>query len=261
MDNLNMADLALFAGQSNMSGRGDAREAGVCGVEAGFEYKSVSKPDALVPVKEPFGLGEDRKGALDDIRADGTNKRSGSMVSAVVSEYYSRTKRKLVAVSASKGGTNTEEWKETLIGDAVRRLCDAKKFLADNNIKIGRIFVVWCQGESDGDAQRTAGDYISNTDGLFREFIKCGAEKIFVVQTGHYNYVKYPENAERDGFYAVIRAAQERLCAENDDYILVGSFEPYIAEMKDQYHYRQSAYNAVGKTVGENIAKYYGGEL
>ncbi len=261
MDNLSIADLALFAGQSNMSGRGDAREAVVCKVEAGFEYKSVSNPDTLVPVKEPFGLGEDRLGALDDICADGTNKRSGSMVSAAVNEYYRRTKRKLVAVSASKGGTNTEEWKETLIGDAARRLCDAKKFLADNNIKIGRIFVVWCQGESDGDAQRTADDYISNTDGLFHEFMKCGAEKIFVVQTGHYNYVKYPENAERDSFYAVIRAAQKKLCAENGDYILAGSFEPYISEMKDQYYYRQSAYNAVGRAVGENIAKYYGGEL
>lgn len=261
MDNLVTADLALFAGQSNMSGRGDASEVVVCDIGAGFEYKSVSKPDTLVPVREPFGLGEDRKGALDDIRADGTNKRSGSMVSAVVGEYYSRTKRKLVAVSASKGGTNTEEWKETLIGDAVRRLCDAKKFLIGNNIKIGRIFVVWCQGESDGDAQRTAEDYIANTEELFQEFKRCGAEKIFVVQTGHYNYVKYPENTERDDFYAVIRAAQEKLCKENDDYILVGSFEPYIAEMKDQYHYRQSAYNAVGKTVGENIAKYYGGEL
>ena len=41
------------------------------------------------------------------------------------------------------------------------------------------------------------------------------------------------------------------------NFTLVGSFEPYITDMKDRYHYNQATYNTVGKTVGENIAKYY----
>lgn len=96
-------DLCVFAGQSNMSGRGSAVDATVCDINAGFEYKSVSKPFTLVPVAEPFGLNEDREGAIYDYNSDGTTKRTGSMVSSVVDEYYRQTNRQLVAVSASIG--------------------------------------------------------------------------------------------------------------------------------------------------------------
>ena len=87
-DNINdTVDIAVFAGQSNMSGRGDAADAVVCDVNAGFEYKSVSNPLTLVPITEPFGLNEDREGAIADFNADGTTKRTGSMVSAAVKVY------------------------------------------------------------------------------------------------------------------------------------------------------------------------------
>lgn len=174
-DNINdTVDLAVFAGQSNMSGRGNAAEAIVCDVNAGFEYKSVSNPLTLVPVKEPFGLNEDRAGGIEDFNSDGTTKRTGSMVSAVVDEYYKQTGRQLVAVSASIGGTSTSEWKNKYIYDAVQRLDDAKKFLEANNINTGRIFVVWCQGESDGDAKNTADTYMQNTKDIFESFKAVG---------------------------------------------------------------------------------------
>ena len=38
---------------------------------------------------------------------------------------------------------------------------------------------------------------------------------------------------------------------------MVASFEPYISQMKDQFHYNQSAYNAVGKTAGKEIADFF----
>ena len=84
-----------------------------------------------------------------------------------------------------------------------------------------------------------------------------------MVQIGHYNYVKYSgtkdglTGAEWDEKYGIIRTAQEELCESDNDFTLVGSFESYIADMKDRYHYNQATYNTVGKTVGENIAKYY----
>lgn len=245
-------DLAIFAGQSNMSGRGNAAEAVVCDINAGFEYKSVSKPLTLVPVAEPFGIGEDRQGAIYDFNANGETKRTGSMVSAAVQEYYAETGRQTVAVSASIGGTSTAQWKSTYISDAVKRLDDAKAFLTTNNIKIGRIFVVWCQGESDGDDGVSAEVYTANTQALFDEFHRHGAEKCFMVQIGHYR-----DGGAVDEKYGVIRAAQEQMCSCNGDFVSAGSFEPYQNEMKDKYHYYQSAYNAVGKTVGKSIAAYY----
>ena len=245
-------DLAVFAGQSNMSGRGNASEAVVCEAEAGFEYKSVSNPLMLVPVTEPFGLGEDKKGAIYDYNPDGTTKRTGSMVSAIVQEYYSMTGRQIVGVSASIGGTTTSKWKSNYIFDAVQRLDDAISFLNDNKINIGRVFVVWCQGESDGDNNVSAEIYTANTRELIDAFKQHGAGKCFLVQTGHYR-----DGGEIDEQYKVIRDAQAALCKSDEDFVLAGSFEPYQKDMKDQFHYNQSAYNAVGKTVGKNISDFY----
>lgn len=57
-------NLVVFAGQSNMSGRGDAAMAVKCNKKAGFEYKAISNPNELMPVLEPFGLGEERIGGI-----------------------------------------------------------------------------------------------------------------------------------------------------------------------------------------------------
>ena len=266
-DNINdKVDLAVFAGQSNMSGRGSAADAVVCDINAGFEYKAISDPATLVRIEEPFGLGEDKEGSIADFNSDGTSKRTGSMVSAVVDEYYRQTGRQLVAVSASIGGSSTAEWLDNYIYDAVDRLDAAKRFLTRNGIEIGRTFVVWCQGESDGDQKMTAEDYTANTKDIFDLFKQHGAEKCFMVQTGHYNYIDYPgitkghTGEEWDESYGVIRGAQTAMCSANEDFVLAGSFEPYIEDMKDRYHYYQSAYNAVGQTVGQNIADFYENE-
>ena len=245
-----------------MSGRGDANAAVKCDSNAGFEYKAISSPDTLLPITEPFGLGEDKEGALCDV-SGGISKRTGSMVSAAVDEYYKRTHRRVVAVSASKGGTNTVEWLEKgLLADAIERFDRAKQFLTDKHIHIGRTLVVWCQGESDGDAKRTAQAYTENVKRIFDEFKAHGAEKCFMIQTGHYNYVKYPgigkghTGAEWDAYYEIIRNAQAALCQSDEDFVMAASLEPYLWDMKDNFHYNQTTYNEVGRTVGEAIARY-----
>ena len=185
------------------------------------------------------------------------------MVSAVVDEYYKQTGRQLVAVSASIGGTSTAQWKEKYIGDAVGRLDAAKGFLTANGIRIGRIFVVWCQGETDGDNNVSAQTYTENTKELLRRMQEHGAQQCFMVQTGHYNYVDYPngnngiDGAAFDQRYGVIRTAQEELCANEETFVMAGSLEPYISSKKDQYQYWHSAYNEVGKTVGKTNAGLY----
>lgn len=254
-------DLVLFAGQSNMSGRGDAGEAVRCSVDAGYEYKAVSRPGELVPIREPFGLGEDREGGIWDYDPQGRSKRSGSMVSAVAESYHAGTGRRIVGVSASVGGSDTVSWKQVYLADAVERLERAKEFLRAGGYSVQKLFVVWCQGESDGDAGRTAQEYTANLREIYGAFRAHGAEKCFLVQIGHYNYIKYPGTAgltgkEWDQRYGIIRNAQADLCRTEEDFILAGSFEPYIHDMRDDYHYYQNAYNQVGTAVGEAIAGY-----
>ena len=250
-------DLVVFAGQSNMSGRGDAATAVKCSENAGYEYKAVSNPDVLMPVIEPFGFGEERIGEIYDINSDGSSKRTGSMVSALIDTYFCQSGRKIIGVSASMGGTSTEQWKKIYIKDAVSRLEAARSFLKSKNISIENIFVVWSQGETDGDNHVCAEEYIKNLKYLFSEFKTHGAEKCFLIQTGHYNYVGYPHGGiELDKKYEVIREAQKTICTNDTDFVMVASFEPYLSQMKDQFHYNQSAYNAVGKTAGKAIADF-----
>ena len=250
-------DLVVFAGQSNMSGRGDAAMAVKCNENAGFEYKAISNPNGLVPVSEPFGLGEERTGGIYDMNSDGSSKRTGSMVSALIDAYYGQCGRKVIGVCASIGGTSTEQWKKIYMKDAVSRLDTARSFLKSKKIPIGNIFVVWSQGETDGDNNVCAEEYIKNLKYIFREFKRHGAEKCFLIQTGHYNYIGYPHGGiEHDKKYEVIREAQRTICTNDNDFVMIASFEPYISQMKDQFHYNQSAYNAVGKTAGKAMADF-----
>ncbi len=257
-DKADKSDLVVFAGQSNMAGRGNAAMAMKCNKNAGFEYKAVSNPNRLMPVSEPFGLGEERIEGIYDINPDGSSKRTGSMVSALIDTYFRQCGRKIIGVCASMGGTSTVQWKESYIKDAVSRLDAAKSFLTSNNVPIGNIFIVWSQGETDGDNNVCAEDYIKNLKHLFHEFKMHGAEKCFLIQTGHYNYIDYPHGGiEHDKKYEVIRKAQSTICKNDKDFVMIASFEPYISQMKDPFHYNQNAYNAVGKTAGKAIADYY----
>ena len=58
------------------------------------------------------------------------------------------------AFSASKGGSRIEEWLPggRYLTDAIERLRAARGYLAGSGWAVRRCLVLWCQGESDGDA-------------------------------------------------------------------------------------------------------------
>lgn len=253
-------DLAVFMGQSNMAGRGDAAESPVCRPEAGAEYRAVSAPGRLYPITEPFGRDENRPGGIHD----GT-KKTGSMVSAFVNEYFRRTGHFLTAVSASQGGTTSAQWAACLARDAAQRLRSACGFLAENGYVTNHIFLLWCQGESDGDHATDEETYRANFEGMWSIMRESGAELCFLIQTGHFNAVRFPEGAggrtaaELESDYRRIHDIQGRICAAHEDVIAVADFMGYLEHMADPYHYDQFAYNAVGRTAAEHAAAYLDG--
>ena len=177
-----MTDLILFAGQSNMAGRGEAEAAQTCPPSAGLEYRAVTAPDRLVPIEEPFGFAENRAGGIND-----ENKKSGSMVSAFVNAYAAATGRNVVAVSASEGGTSTARWLEALAADAADRLRDARAFLQKRGTVPAHTLVVWCQGETDGDHGVTGEEYRQNFARIWEMLKQTGAERCGLIQIGHFN--------------------------------------------------------------------------
>lgn len=273
-----VTDLILFAGQSNMAGRGNTGEAVSCEAYMGREFRAVSDPERLYPIREPFGVRENNSRGMDDGR-----KKTGSMVSAFVRKYYELTGHTVIAVSASKGGSSSAEWVRSYAADAAGRLRRARAYLDSAGIAAAHTYVLWSQGETDGDKGLDAGQYSGNFRIIWETLREAGAEKCFLIQTGHYNYAAYPRGTGRitgvrlDGQYEVIRQTQRSLCAngrepgarqggENfsagvtclPDVYMAASFEPYLALMKDKFHYRQQAYNEVGETAAENMARILG---
>ncbi|MBQ8301119.1 MAG: hypothetical protein IJX57_04065, partial [Clostridia bacterium] len=253
-------DLAIFMGQSNMAGRGNYEQATVVPVGHGYEFRSVTQPDMLFNITGPFGKMENND-AVNDNSGQGVDRRNGDMVSSIMASYYNETGVPIVGVQCSRGGTNTGYWTgATVKAEAQARLTSAKTYLEENGYTIGHIFMVWCQGESDGDkiysGSQTVDGYKSNTLLIFNYMKEVGVEDMFIVQTGHFNG-EDDETASHEAAYVAINEAQAALADENDNVYAVASFLGYKENMIDAYHFNQTAYNEVGLAAGKSIADVY----
>ena len=189
--------------------------------------------------------------------------KRGGMAAAFLAEYTRKTNRQVVAVSASEGGTTIAQWVQRLAPDAAARLQSARQFLAAQGLAPAHIFTVWCQGESDGDAGTTPQQYRTDFAAVWQALQAAGAEQCFVVEIGHFNKVKYPAGLygltgqELDERYQTIRTTQKELCDAMPQLHLTASFAGHLPEMKDEFHYHQSAYNTVGKQAAAYIADFF----
>ena len=247
-------DLFLFAGQSNMAGRGICCDrfpemAPSVLPGAGWEYRAVSAPGQLFPITEPFGQDENRPDGIHE------KLKSGSMVSAFVNAYYAGTHIPVTGVSASKGGSVIREWGPgtPYLTDATERLLAAKEWLEHNDFRVRHTFVLWCQGESDGDAGTKKEDYLRGFDAMLHAMLRSGVEHFFLIRIGHCN--------AEGGFsrYVPVMEWQEELAASHDAVTMVSRRFSAMRErglMKDAFHYYQAAYNEVGTEAGKNTAAW-----
>ena len=253
-------DLILFMGQSNMAGRGIISEKWPQGAPmltdgAGWEFRAISDPTKLYPIAEPFGVDENNPKGINDVFSGGEKAKTGSMVTAFVNAYYAKTGVFIVGVSASKGGSRIVQWlpdaKDGFLKDTLERYCRAENYLS-KSYRIRHRYMLWCQGESDGDKGTTAEEYKKRFHILWQEMKGAGIEKCFLIKTGKKNV----PNQEED--YEEIHRAQEELC-DGEEIIMVSRRFGEMLErglMKDAFHYYQQAYNEVGTEAGENVGAY-----
>ena len=253
-------DLFLFMGQSNMAGRGTGSQAPTVIDNAGYEFRAVSDPTKLYPITEPFGVDENNSNGIND-KFGTSNAKSGDMIPAFVNNYFEHTKTTIVGVSASEGGTRIGTWLPTPIqqtnaqryADALNRWNSAISWLTDNGYTIRHKYILWCQGESDGDDSLTAEEYKSRFTTLWDAWKANGAEKIFVVKIGNYN----GSDASID--YNTIMTAQNEICQTMEGVVMVSADFASMKDrslMADAFHYKQAAYNEVGAYAGINTALY-----
>lgn len=100
-----LVDLLLFMGQSNMAGRGNAMLAPAVTPGRGVEYRAVTAPEQLVPLREPFGVEENDPAGVSE-----PGMKTGSMVSSFVNACTEKTGVPIVGVSCAKGGSAIAEW-------------------------------------------------------------------------------------------------------------------------------------------------------
>lgn len=241
-------DLVMFMGQSNMSGTGDSEKAPVVIEGAGYEFRAISDPTKLYPIEEPFGQNENNEEGVND-----EDLKTGSLVSSFVNSYYSGSGFPVIAVSASAGGSTLHSWREdgSLLPDAVNRYNMAKEWLVDNGYVIRHSYMVWLQGESDGNKQTSKEDYISSMKDIFSIMKDSGVEKCFIIRIGI--------RTEEPGMYDTIIEAQTELCKDNEDFILVSTKAvelEHLGLMRDEVHYTQGGLNLIGEEAGANMAYY-----
>lgn len=252
-----IVDLVLFAGQSNMAGRGEYAEATKCEPNHGFEYHAVTEPGVLTTVGEPFGKYENNS-TVNDAGSNGIDRRSGDMVSAFMESYYSVSGVPIVGVQCSRGGTETKWWNSTVLTEAAARYNEAKAYLESCGYTIGKKFMVWCQGEADADNNRSIDTYKSNTKNIFNTLkSSTGISDMFMVRIGHCKTSGAAAiDTTKDPRYKAVNLAQKELADAEENITAVASLytDEYAALMRDQYHYHQAAYNSVGAIAGNNTA-------
>lgn len=241
-------DLILFMGQSNMAGRGvvtneHPETAPIVLPGAGFEFRAVSDTTRLYPIAEPFGRYENREGGIWE-----PEKKTGSLVTAFVNAYYEQCHVPVIAVSASRGGSRISQWQpdQPFFADVRRRLQSAQRYLSDHQITVSHTYMVWLQGESDGDGKTPAEDYKARFVTMWQELQTLGVERCFLIRIGDYNGSKAID-------YSYIQQVQDDICQSVPGVTMVATeLNTFRAAgyMKDDFHFYQDGYNRIGTLAG-----------
>lgn len=253
-ENTTQVDVMMFIGQSNMAGRGESDNATVVEDGHGYEFRAVSDPTTLYPVTEPFGQYEN-----NEVSGVTENKKTGSLVSAFIESYYAATGVPVVAVSCSKGGTGINFWEPSrpAYADAVARLNAARAFVDESDdMEVRGTYIVWLQGETDGDNGVPASRYAKTLGNILESFEKdAKVDHSFIIPIGRYNRNDIAVNAR----YDVIRSAQTEFCKENDNATNISIMLADLSDagyMKDAFHFYQKGYEIAGADAGANAAYY-----
>ncbi|MCR5281822.1 MAG: sialate O-acetylesterase [Lachnospiraceae bacterium] len=245
-------DLVIFAGQSNMAGAGGNYTMAPT-PDAGTAYEfniATSDEQKIIMMKEPFGNGTNRAYMLNGRYMSG----NGTLCSAFSVAYYKKTKVPVVGVPCAWGGTTSSTWLTSGILEAsISRMKQAKSYLRKHKCKVRHIYVVWYQGESDGQKGYSPDTYVANTKKIWSKFKKAGCEKMFMIRIAQ--MIGCP------GMMDPIANAQSKLCKENKAFIMASTEGYNMHEdpgkwYSDIIHINQSGLNKIGTAAGNVAGKY-----
>ncbi|MBP3633563.1 MAG: tRNA (guanosine(46)-N7)-methyltransferase TrmB [Oscillospiraceae bacterium] len=262
----NTMDVIIFAGQSNMQGETE-RLSEAETVKDAYEYKWLT--NKIVPLRNPVGenikfdgsegwaleSGDQIPAWLKDHVFGASCYGNTNLVPSFCRAYIDQRETSVLAVHTAKGSSVIDQWApgaeiySTLVQKANAAIKKAKR-----EHTIGHIYVVWLQGESDAISGTSKDTYKQKLAQLAQSCMKdFGAERFAVIRVGRFT------NDERD---LQIMQAQEELCDENPDFIMLTKIaeelnkepeymNPYVAG-----HYSAKGIEILGNAAGGALGKY-----
>lgn len=266
-----VVDVVLFTGQSNMVGR----ETDIYTVDIpqgqAYEYKYLTK--TLDAVQNPSG--ERIKNGVTE-NSGSTSKPSeggSSIVPQFCYDYVTKTKRKIVAVHAAKGGQQISYFvpgnASNMYPVLTEKYNECVTYLTDSpNFDIGKRFYIMFQGESD--SLESTSKTITPKETYKQRFMSfhngvketCGIEFGGLIQTGRNSNISY------EGIVSIAQVKNE-IAWENDDIIMLdqepicyftthpyGSSDSYM--ISDNLHYNQYGLRKIASDSCAALVNYLG---
>ncbi len=269
-------DVIIFAGQSNMQGEAESRPI-IKSVKNAYEYYHKNKK--LINLNHP--VGEYVYGEKGTFLLGQATEKNGCLVPAFCKEYLKHVKTDgVVAVSTACGNTTISEWQENTerFKVATDKMISAIELVKSQG-KLGRIYLVWLQGESDSFRLTSSEDYLQKLT-AFKNAVKkiVPIEKFCIIKVGYFasncswcvrtvsNILNQPVDQEQlKKFDEQIMFAQEKAVETDSDFIMLSRNCPEFSLDKKRMnpfvegHYNAKTLDLIGKINGRALGKYANG--
>jgi len=262
----NTMDVIIFAGQSNMQGESEQLSETEL-VRNAYEYKWMT--NKIVPLQNPVGefvkydgtegygiaCGADIPNWLKDHVLGASSYGNTNLVPSFCRAYVDQCENSVLAVHAAKGSTVIAHWLpgtdgySAIVGKASAAIKKAKR-----EHTIQNIYVVWLQGESDAIAGNSKEYYREKLTELAAALkADLSIDKFAVIRVGHFT------DDERD---LEIMAAQDEICEENDDFLMLTRMSAELSKDSDYMnpnahgHYSARGLEILGSAAGGALGKF-----
>ena len=253
----NVLDILIFSGQSNMAGSTEGVPYPNDPVPGAVEFRSLT--GSFQPLVHPVGevLG-------GDLLTGGNN---GSPVPYTCAAYTAASGRQAVAIHVAQGATRIDQWlkgtdRYTIAVDKIQ--AGIRK--AEEVGKIGRIVMVWLQGESDALNRTSKEDYMRMMT-QFKNDLKqdVGLDTFGIIEVGYFCYtVGWLNDRSKEDAKAcdeTIMQAQEELPRVDKDFVMLTQITKVLS-LDSAYenpladgHYTNKGVAIIGEEAGKALAK------
>ena len=257
-------DVIIFCGQSNMQGQTESRPIRKP-VKKASEFLLMG--GRFIPLNHP--VGETFADENDSWLFQSAGK-NGSLVVDFMEEYV-KGRGEAVAVHVARGDTTISEWQKGTkrYEFALMKIKSCLQKLGDN---VGKVYLVYLQGESDAYKQTEKEEYkklLQNFKNDLKE--EVGIEKFGIIKVGYFaSQVKMTEGNEREKNVELdkrIMTAQEEIVKEDSDFIMLTRVCTELSVNKKyinpfaEGHYNNRAMKIIGKSAAKALVAFANGNI